>query len=426
MAQLLGSGYHFKRIRILKDQELGNGSYGMVCKALCDELLCAAKLLHPVIVSERNVQKFHQECQILSGLKHPNIIQYLGTHDDGPTSCQVLLMELMEESLTSFLERSAPPLPFHTEVNICHDISLALAYLHSNDIIHRDLSSNNVLLTADKRAKVTDFGMSRLANTSARLSTLTQAPGCSVYMSPEALAHTPKYSKKLDIFSMGVLIIQILTCKYPSPGSPRKRVVDQRYPVPIEVPVIETVRRKAHIDLVDPTHPLLKHACACLSYEDKERPTAQEMCYAILELEKSDRYLKAKYDSEGALEKLQCQLKETKEELAKMVEVILKKPEEISRMSDALTKANEDISRKNKIILEKDEENFKKDQLLQRLYDEQAKKEQCLKVEQNFSTNEKQFYTGILTGKFYINLTNFSPVRQTHVSSVLDFISGAQ
>ena len=354
MAQLLGAGYHFKRIQILKDQELGCGSYGMVCKALCDELLCAAKLLHPAIVSKRNVQKFHQECQIMSSLKHPNIIQYLGTHDDGPTSCQVLLMELMESSLTSFLEGSTPPLPFHTEVNLCRDISLALAYLHSNDIIHRDLSSNNVLLTADKRAKVTDFGMLKLANTSARLSTLTQAPGCSVYMSPEALAHTPKYSKKLDIFSMGVLIIQILTCKYPSPGSPTKKVVDQRYPRPLEVPVIDTERRKAHIDLVDPTHPLLKHACACLSYEDEDRPTAQEMCHLMLELEKNDCYLKAKCYSEGLLEQLKCQLMEKTEELAE-------RDETISRIRKDMTKMNEDISRKDKIISEKDEEIVKKD-----------------------------------------------------------------
>ena len=389
MAQFLGAGYHFKRIQILKDQELGCGSYGMVCKALCDELLCAAKLLHPVLVSERNVQKFHQECQILSGLKHPNIIQYLGTHNDGPTSC--LLMELMEESLTSFLERSTPPLPFHTEVNLCHDISLALAYLHSNDIIHRDLSSNNVLLTADKRAKVTDFGMSRLADTSAHLlSTLTQAPGCCAYMSPEALAHTPKYSQKLDIFSMGVLIVQILTCKFPSPSSPRKKVVDKRYPRPIEIPVIETERRKAHIDLVDPTHPLLKHACACLSDEDEDRPNAQEMCHHMLELEKNEHYLKAKSDSKILLEQLQCQLKRKTEELAQMDVVI-------SRMREDLIKVNEDISRKNEIISEKDKEIVKKNELLQRKDEELAQKdvvisrmrEDLIKVNEDISRKNK-------------------------------------
>ena len=72
-------------------------------------------------------------------------------------------MELMDESLTRFLGRSTAPLPYHSQLNICHDVSLALSYLHSNAIIHRDLSSNNVLLIGEgSRAKVTDFGISKL------------------------------------------------------------------------------------------------------------------------------------------------------------------------------------------------------------------------------------------------------------------------
>ena len=71
----------------------------------------------------------------------------------------------MDSSLTRFLEQSEEPLPFHTKVDICHCIALALAYLHSNGIVHRDLSSNNVLLIGPgNRAKVTDFGMSKLAD----------------------------------------------------------------------------------------------------------------------------------------------------------------------------------------------------------------------------------------------------------------------
>ena len=132
--------------------------------------------------------------------KHPNIIQYLGLHSDGP-GCQILLMELMEQSLTTFLEKSStPPPPFRTQVNLCHDICLALAYLHSNDIIHHDLSGNNVLLTGDKRAKVTDFGMFKLMDNK-HSSKLTSASRCPAYMSPEALQDPPKYSEKLDIFS---------------------------------------------------------------------------------------------------------------------------------------------------------------------------------------------------------------------------------
>ena len=261
----------------------------MVCKALCDELLCAAKVLHPVLVSERNIEKFRQECHILSITKHPNIIQYLGTHSDGPANL-VLLMELMEESLTSFLERSACPLPFHTEVNLCYDVSLALVYLHANDVIHRDLSSNNILLSGNVKAKVTDFGMSKLIGSKAQVSKLTQVPGCPVYMSPEAMAEPPSYSSKLDIFSCGVLTIQILTGKFPDPGPSRQRQGSTKDGMPIEVLVPDTKRRKAHIDLVDPSHPLLHCALECLSYEEKDRPTAQEMYSQVATFKKSARY----------------------------------------------------------------------------------------------------------------------------------------
>ena len=194
----------FQKIRILKDQEIGRGAYGMVCKAECDGLLCAAKLLHPVLTCDWTVHSFHNECQILSSIKHPNIILYLGTHEEGP-GISVLLMELLDSSLTAWLEESpsSPPLPFHTVINLCHDVSLALAYLHCNDIIHRDLSSNNVLLTKEKRAKVTDFGMCKLLGGDQRMS-LTQMPGCAAYMTQEAQEEKPTYTYKLDSFSYGV------------------------------------------------------------------------------------------------------------------------------------------------------------------------------------------------------------------------------
>ena len=188
------------------------------------------------------------------------------------------------------------------------------------------------------RAKITDFGMSRLTDD---LSALTQAPGCAVYMSPEALAYAPKYSQKLDIFSFGVLIIQILTRKFPSPGPPSKRMVIEGFSLPIEVPVIETERRKAHIDLIDPTHPLLRHLCACLSYEDKDRPTAQEMCHHMSELVKCDHYLSEKYDSEGV--KLQGQLKDKDEELTIQDKVVSEKDEELAKMSDIISRKDQEI-----------------------------------------------------------------------------------
>ena len=108
------------------------------------------------------MERFQQECAFLESIRHPNIVQYLGMTRDPESRLPVLLIELLDESLTKMLERSQQSLAYYVQVDICHDIALAVTYLHSKDIIHRDLSSNNVLMIAGRRAKVTDFGMSKL------------------------------------------------------------------------------------------------------------------------------------------------------------------------------------------------------------------------------------------------------------------------
>ena len=102
----------------------------------------------------------------MSAIRHPNIVQYLGMFRETDTQLPVLLMKLpvMDDSLTHFLESSTQQIPYHIQVSICHDVTLALSFLHSNNIGHRDLSSNNVLLIGSIRAKVTDFGMASLSS----------------------------------------------------------------------------------------------------------------------------------------------------------------------------------------------------------------------------------------------------------------------
>ena len=278
--------YAFRSVELYKTETLGTGSYGAVCKAKCDELICAAKLLYPVLFEmqpqapepgkehRQPFRRFELECRFLSRINHPNIVQYLGTYRDPDTNAPVLLMELMDESLTHFLESSPGLVPYHVQVNLCYDIAQALAFLHSNGIIHRDLSSNNVLLIAGSRAKVTDFGMSKFADIAAtRLATMTMCPGTPAFMSPEALNEPPVYTEKLDNLSLGVVIVQIVTRKFPKPTDRFQvmQLVDPRFPTRLlqaQVPVPEAERRHAHISLVDPTHPLLPIALHCL--KDKE------------------------------------------------------------------------------------------------------------------------------------------------------------
>lgn len=320
------SSFCYKSFIIDKSQSLGRGSYGTVFKASCDELPCAAKVLHPTIVhtldpgSEIIMKRFEKECKFLSEIRHPNIVQCLGVSWDADSRLPALFMELLDESLTRMLERSPQPLQFCVQVDICHDIALALAYLHSNGVIHRDLSSNNILVIAGRRAKVTDFGMVKLATSASP--TQTAVPGTQVYMPPEALQDPPHYSMKLDCFSQGVLIIQVCTRLYPAPGPRTQRKASvQPLPSPtgtVDVPVLETDRRKSHLDLIDASNPLLLVAIDCLNYHGEMRPSAADLCQRIACIKKESEYIDSKdkqtHDSQDTgdhqVDELQQQLRE--------------------------------------------------------------------------------------------------------------------
>ena len=295
MAQPDRPPIRFGSVRLMRDAPLGSGAYGQVCRATLDELPCVAKLLHAILLDPdrpRNRTLFERECRFLSEIRHPNIVQYLGVAQDEESGLPILLMELMDDSLTHFLEQSEQPLAYHVQVNIIHDIALAIAFLHLNGIVHRDLSSSNVLLIgAGNRAKVTDFGMSTLTELNPRMSGLTKCPGNPAYMSPEALLDPPVYTEKLDCFQVGVFMLQIMTRKYPVPGQAMNRVRDTRFPTGwITVPVPELEHRHDHLCLVVETHPMLHLSKDCLKDTDTERPSGQEICRHLSAMKEAPQY----------------------------------------------------------------------------------------------------------------------------------------
>ena len=306
----------FKTIVLFKDQPLGIGSYGAVCKAKCDDLICAAKILHPTLIdptgqphtSQRRLhrqpsRRFELECEFLSIMRHPNIVQFLAFYDDPSTGLPVILMELMDDNLTNFLRGCGEPLPYHIQVNLCHDITKALSFLHSNDIIHRDLSGNNVLLFSNLRAKVSDFGMARLGlNPQLTHRSLTMCPGTDVYMPPEAVEDNPVYTEKIDCFSFGVITLQILTQQFPKPGDRRQKVKLDHPGIPagtLELRVSEVDRRQNHILLVDPSHPLILVVFDCLKDSDRERPSAQDLSEAMATLKENQGYMESLRNIKG-------------------------------------------------------------------------------------------------------------------------------
>ena len=319
-------------VEIYTDETLGIGSYGKVCKAKCGQLPCAAKLLHDTMFQDndpginRFLERFEQECHFLSTIKHPNIVQFLRTARNPGTGRPVLLMELMDESLTRFLERSTCTIPYHTQLNICHNVALALSYLHSNSIIHRDLSSNNILLVgAGSRAKVTDFGMSKLTDMNPRMTPLTLCPGTTVYMPPEALTSPPHYSNKLDCFSYGVLTVQIVTQNFPNPTDATYIVRDSRYPTgQVAVFIPEVDRRKKDIDLIDPDHPLRPVALYCLKDIETERPSSDDLCERLASLKRERKYTHSEEQSRNqtaSVQRLELELQRKTEEYQNAVNV---------------------------------------------------------------------------------------------------------
>ena len=296
--------FTYNVVTVDRSSPLGTGSYGAVYKAKCDELHCAAKVIHEALLLSSNYQgqgegrildNFYRECHFLSELKHPNIVQYLGTQHEQylERTNVVLLMELMDESLTRCLERSATSLPLHMEIDICYDIALAISYLHSNYVVHRDLTSNNVLLDAGKRAKVTDFGVSKFIDPDTlHRSSMSLCPGTAVYMPPEALAEvqSPHYTEKLDCFSYGVLCIQIFTREFPKPSS-RYRSIDAEEAIQnIMAVVSERTRRENHISMVQHGHIFLSTVLECLSDDEGERPSSQELCHRLTLIKENPVY----------------------------------------------------------------------------------------------------------------------------------------
>ena len=131
---------------------------------------------------------------------------------------------------------------------------------------------------------MSDFGMSKVIDS--RFTTpLKMFPGILAYMPQEALGENPKYTEKLDCFSFGVLVIQILTRLFPNP-SPRKKEVESALSLTgtVLVPVAETECRKEHINMISRQHPLLDAAIACLALRMEDRPSAHELCHRVEEM----------------------------------------------------------------------------------------------------------------------------------------------
>ena len=212
---------------------IGAGAYGSV-EEVTIPVGAAAKKIHDIFLDRSKIPddeidktstQFVRECQLMSTLRHPNIVQFLGVCVCQDSRLPALVMERLLTSLHALLDPEIQPLPgvprplsFFTlclKCRILHNVASGLDYLHQQTppIIHRDLSARNVLLNWRLVAKIADLGVARIVPRMRAAATMTKAPGALPYMPPEAIApvdsneQKSKYGTSIDIFSFGVVTI---------------------------------------------------------------------------------------------------------------------------------------------------------------------------------------------------------------------------
>jgi serine/threonine protein kinase len=216
----------------LTGTRIGGGAYGKVEEVVVP-VGAAAKTIYAFLIEgdattaelPKAATEFVRECQLMSTLRHPNIVQFLGLYFLPGSRLPALVMERLLTSLHDLLdpETDTPPpqdahkafLPLSLKCSILHNVACGLAYLHerSPPIIHRDLSARNVLLNSGMVAKIADLGVARIVPRMRTAATMTKGPGASVYMPPEASApaksnaQKSKYDASIDVFSLGVVTI---------------------------------------------------------------------------------------------------------------------------------------------------------------------------------------------------------------------------
>ncbi|MBQ6389685.1 MAG: Stk1 family PASTA domain-containing Ser/Thr kinase [Mogibacterium sp.] len=198
-------------------EKIGDGGMAVVYKGK-DRLLnrfIAIKILRPEFTKDATfVENFKRESQAAAGLTHPNIV---GVYDVGREgNINYIVMELIEgRTLNKIIEDEAP-MDYKRVIDISKQVASALRIAHKNKIIHRDVKPHNIMITNDGIVKLADFGIARAVN-DATLSTGSKIVGSVHYFSPEQ-ARGNYVDERSDIYSLGIVMYEMLTGKVPFDG----------------------------------------------------------------------------------------------------------------------------------------------------------------------------------------------------------------
>ena len=254
-------------------EEISRGAYGAVFAGLLGARPVAIKKIHQLLLDyasqteealEATLSSFRRECELLEAAGDPHIVEFLGAFNDERLG-SLLVMELMDQTLEKYLKDNKGKLTTKEQIDICLQIASGLRHLHRHDpqILHRDLTPRNILLKGNK-VKISDLGQAKFRPPTMRYLT-TKAPGCVPYMPPECLCDHPRYNDKGDVFSLGVVMLEVATQEPPAFSM-------------FGIGMLSEVERRAnHLSKLPAKHPFKALIELCLRDKPKERPTIEEV-----------------------------------------------------------------------------------------------------------------------------------------------------
>lgn len=276
---------------------IGIGAFGTVLRVEHDGKKYAAKRMDNSLLAEkftlRSMKDFCRKCSPIFNLQltdsggrgtsngAENIVRYIGIYQEDANTVPLLVMELMQVELRYFLHAHKDTVTYRDKVDICLDITNGLNFLHSSvpEILHRNLHSNNILLDDGLRAKIGDLMNIRLIPPEDMLKdAITDIPGHEEYLAPEVFHDVRLYAAGSDIFSLGILIMEVFTHKPPMPLRIRN------------VKLTEQQRRKSDLLLLPDDSDLRDVIDKCIRDDCSERPTAKQLYDDLIILKKALQY----------------------------------------------------------------------------------------------------------------------------------------
>ncbi|KAK9059476.1 hypothetical protein SSX86_020178 [Deinandra increscens subsp. villosa] len=287
--------------RLTEKNVIGHGGSGKVYRIAVNrsgDFVAVKKISSKKDLDQRLEKEFLAEVEILSTIRHSNIVKLIGC-----ISCdnsKLLMYEYLENrSLDRWLHRKQPPssrglngsvrhvvLDWPKRLHIALGAARGLCYMHhdcSPAVVHRDVKSSNVLLDSEFNAKIADFGLARILAKESEPNTMSMVAGSFGYMAPE-YAHTTKVNEKIDVYSFGVILLELTTGREASNGDEHSSLAEWALRQAVDdAPIVDVLDN----EIMDPVYlnemtGVFKLGLWCTSTLPTSRPSMKKVCQMLL------------------------------------------------------------------------------------------------------------------------------------------------